>query len=250
MKKQFLSLLFATTSTLIVAQNVAINGTGAAPNTSAMLDISSTNKGVSFPNVNLSSETDAVTITTPMTGLMVYNTNAALPCGAGLYFNNGTSAAPQWVCFTKTTRNFHAFNNAARSNVSSTTHILQPGCTFNFTIPTGQIADLKIDAVIGGNNSSTTVGVRNIVDVIIYLNGTFLPQGGWNRVSCNNTSTAGNAFFTTSLSSWANNLTAGVYTVELRTARFGGTAGETITLGGDCSLTTDCGEIHGTLYYK
>ncbi len=248
--KKTISLLFfiCLIANKYFAQNVAINATGALPNTSAMLDVAATNKGVSFPNVSLTSETDAVTIPTPMAGLMVYNTNAAMPCGTGLYFNNGTTIAPRWVCFTKTTRNFHAFNTAQRAGVTSNVPTLQPGCTFAFTIPTGQTADLKIDAIIGGNNATTGTTDRSIVDVIIYQNGTFLAQGGWNRVSCNNSSAGGNAFFTTSLTTWSSNLPAGAYTISLMTARFSGPTA--VNIGGNCALDTDCGEIHGTLYYK
>ncbi len=248
MKRYFVILFFIQSINSLISQNVAINGTGAAPNVSAMLDVDATNKGVSFPNVNLTSETDAVTIPTPMTGLMVYNTNAAMPCGTGLYFNNGTTVAPRWICFTKTTRNFHAFNTAQRAGVTSTAPTLQPGCTFTFVVPTGQIADLKIDAIVGGNNSTTGTTDRTIVDVIIYQNGTFLPLGGWNRVSCNNSSGGGNAFFTTSLTTWSAGLTAGTYTISLMTARFSGTT--PVNIGGNCALDTDCGEIHGTLFYR
>lgn len=71
MKKQFLSLFFATTSIIVVGQNVAINGTGAAPNTSAMLDISSTNSGLLIPRMTTVQRT---AIATPATGLRVYDT--------------------------------------------------------------------------------------------------------------------------------------------------------------------------------
>ena len=246
--KKILLFLFATITSFSVAQNVGINATGAVPNTSAMLDVAATNKGVSFPNVALISETDAVTIPTPMTGLMVYNTTATMPCGAGLYFNDGTAAAPIWTCFSKTTRNFHAFDNAGRTNVTSAAATQQPNVTFTFVIPAGQTADLKIDAYVGGTNVSTTAGDRSIVDVIIYQNGTFLPQGGWDRITCANPGSGGNGFFGASITTWSPGLTAGTYTISMRTARFAGNTG--VTIGGDCALTTNCGELHGTLYYK
>jgi trimeric autotransporter adhesin len=76
-------------------QNVGI-GTN-TPDVSARLDISATNKGLLVPRVNLTSTTDATTITTPATGLLIYNTNAAVTGGTGFYYNNGSSAAPAWV---------------------------------------------------------------------------------------------------------------------------------------------------------
>ena|ERR1035437_309911 len=81
------------------SQNLGVNATGVAPDASAGLDVNFTNKGVLYPNVNLTSNTDAATIPSPATGLMVWNTNAALSCGAGYYYNAGTPATPAWLCF-------------------------------------------------------------------------------------------------------------------------------------------------------
>lgn len=67
----------------------------ATPNSSAILDITSTNKGVSFPNVDLQSATDATTIALPKKGLVVYNTGNTLT-PAGLYINTGLPASPNW----------------------------------------------------------------------------------------------------------------------------------------------------------
>lgn len=248
MKKFTLSLLICI-SAISFGQNVAINATGATPNTSAMLDVAATNKGVSFPNINLTSETDAVTIPSPMPGLMVYNTNAAMPCGTALYFNNGTAAAPIWTCFNKTVRHFHAYDNAGRTNVNSGVLTLQPGCTINFTIPTGETADIKIDALLGGTNVSTTAGQYSLVDVVVYLDGTFLAQGGWDRTSCINPSgTNTNGFFTATITTWASGVTAGAHTLQLMAARSAGTSN--VNLGGNCSTTTNCGEIHAAIFYK
>lgn len=83
-----------------VAQNVAINTSGADPDVSAMLDIVNSSKGLLLPRVALQSSTDATTIATPATSLLVYNTNASISGsygdGVGYYYNAGTSAAPSW----------------------------------------------------------------------------------------------------------------------------------------------------------
>lgn len=103
MKKVFL-LLFTT---LIVfqladAQNIGINSTGGVPAASAMLDISSTDKGLLIPRVSLTSTNTAGPVTSPATSLLVYNTatagiapNNVIP---GYYYWNGTA----WVAFTST----------------------------------------------------------------------------------------------------------------------------------------------------
>jgi hypothetical protein len=43
----------------LAAQSVAINNTSTPPDPSAMLDVSSTNKGILFPKVNLAGYNDA-----------------------------------------------------------------------------------------------------------------------------------------------------------------------------------------------
>jgi hypothetical protein len=87
-----LNLVFLSSD--ISAQNMGINLTGAAPDASAMLDIVSTNKGLLIPRISLLSTTDVVTIPSPATSLLVYNTNVAMTGGAvGFWYYNGT----QWV---------------------------------------------------------------------------------------------------------------------------------------------------------
>jgi hypothetical protein len=79
--------------------NVGINTT--SPNSSALLDVTATNKGVLLPQVALTGTTDATTIVTPATSLLVYNTgNAGTPpydVTKGYYYNAGTPAFPNWV---------------------------------------------------------------------------------------------------------------------------------------------------------
>ncbi len=76
------------------AQNVGI-GT-ATPNSSAKLHIESTNSGLLIPRVSLVAVNNGTSpVNTPVTGVLVYNTNAAITGGdgTGFYFWNGT----QWV---------------------------------------------------------------------------------------------------------------------------------------------------------
>jgi len=92
--------LMLATFTRAFTQNVAINTTGNAPDVSAMLDIVSSGKGLLLPRVSLISSTDATTITSPATSLLVYNTNASMTGtygdGVGYYYNAGTSVSPSW----------------------------------------------------------------------------------------------------------------------------------------------------------
>jgi hypothetical protein len=81
-----LTTLLATTA---FAQGVGINGTGAAADTSAILDLSATNKGLLVPRMTLAQRG---AIVQPATGLVVYQTDGA----PGLFWNSGTSASPNW----------------------------------------------------------------------------------------------------------------------------------------------------------
>lgn len=83
----------------ILGQNVGINATGAAADTSAGLDVSFTNKGLLIPRIALTATSDAATITRPATGLMVYNPGTGGLVPAGYYYNAGTKAAPNWTNF-------------------------------------------------------------------------------------------------------------------------------------------------------
>ncbi|MCB0790639.1 MAG: hypothetical protein H6595_01805 [Flavobacteriales bacterium] len=89
--------LFAVGS--LHAQGVAINTTGAAPNAAAMMDITSTNRGMLMPRVTY---TQRNAIPLPATGLWVYQTDdgAGPPYNpknaSGLWYFNGT----QWVRMT------------------------------------------------------------------------------------------------------------------------------------------------------
>lgn len=64
----FLFCLIVFTPTILIAQNVAINGTGASPHPSAVLDLSSPNQGFLAPRVP-----DTNAVTAPAEGLLIYD---------------------------------------------------------------------------------------------------------------------------------------------------------------------------------
>ncbi|MEI6750840.1 MAG: hypothetical protein WCM93_16920 [Bacteroidota bacterium] len=123
------------------AQNVGINADGTAPDGSAMLDVSSTTKGLLIPNIALSGTTDAATITTPALSLLVYNTATVSDVTPGYYYNSGTPGSPVW-----TRINVKPDWNAASGNVAE---ILNKP-----TIPTA--ADGSETKVTAGTNVTVT----------------------------------------------------------------------------------------------
>lgn len=68
--------------------NVGIGTT--SPDASALLDMSSTGKGVLLPRMTAAQKS---AIASPATGLLVYQTDGT----AGFYYNGGTPAAPAWL---------------------------------------------------------------------------------------------------------------------------------------------------------
>jgi hypothetical protein len=80
---------------LSVSAQVAVTTDGSAPDNSAMLDVKSTTKGFLPPRVALTAKNVATPVTSPATGLLVYNTATAgvAPNNvvSGYYYWNGTS---------------------------------------------------------------------------------------------------------------------------------------------------------------
>ncbi|GIV29652.1 MAG: hypothetical protein KatS3mg028_0718 [Bacteroidia bacterium] len=84
-------------TSVLHSQNIGINATGAVPDNSAGLDVNFSNKGLLIPRVGLTSSTDAATIPSPATSLLVYNTGTGGLTPAGYYYNAGTPGSPNWV---------------------------------------------------------------------------------------------------------------------------------------------------------
>jgi hypothetical protein len=74
------------------ASQVSVSADGAAPHSSAMLEVKSTGKGFLPPRINLQSVTDVTTVANPAEGLLIYNTNPSITngCGTGYYYYCGT----------------------------------------------------------------------------------------------------------------------------------------------------------------
>lgn len=93
----FVFILGVLSYAMAFTQNVGISNTAITPDVSAGMEVRYTNKGVLIPRVALTSVTDAATIATPATSLLVYCTGTGGLSPAGYYYNSGTPAAPNWV---------------------------------------------------------------------------------------------------------------------------------------------------------
>jgi hypothetical protein len=91
MKTKIYSLFaILTLSVTAWSQGVGVNESGNNPDPSAILDVESTDKGFLPPRMTTTQRNG---ITSPATGLIVYNTDD--DC---IQVNNGTPATPNWVC--------------------------------------------------------------------------------------------------------------------------------------------------------
>ncbi len=135
-----LAALVATAQTAS-AQGVAINTTGAAAHSSAMLDVSSTTKGMLAPRMTA---TERAAISGPATGLLVYQTDGT----SGFYYFNGSSWLPltgssssgYWALMGADIYNTNARNVGIGTNTPlAKLHVLDSNVRFSsasFTLPT------------------------------------------------------------------------------------------------------------------
>ena len=123
MNKQLLFLLPCIMFVMnIYAQNVGIGTT--SPNSSAMLDVQSTNKGMLVPRIALTAANAATPVTTPADALLVYNTatagtgiNTIVP---GFYYWN--ASANRWNAMKEESTNssvgFGSWGDCSNNNIS------------------------------------------------------------------------------------------------------------------------------------
>jgi len=84
MKKSLITLIIIVAIALSGFAQVAVNTNGSTPDSSAMLDVKSTSKGMLIPRMT---QVQRTAIVSPATGLMVYQTDST----TGFYFYNDTA---------------------------------------------------------------------------------------------------------------------------------------------------------------
>ena len=180
MKKIFLTLALVTG--MIASAQVRIGGTGTAVNSSAILELSSTTKGLLFPNVALTSTTVAAPVTAHVAGMTVYNTNTAGDVTPGLYVNSGSAwvrlgaaSATSGPLYGKTIRTVSAGPITwAADDISI---ILLPGFSGTVSLPS---ASANTNRVVGINNrSGGTIALTNTAggDIGVYTNENIIQFG-------------------------------------------------------------------------
>jgi hypothetical protein len=115
MKKQSLLLLLIISVTIFTktfAQNIAVNQTGNLPDTSAMLDVSSSNKGFLAPRMTTTQQN---AIPLPAKGLLIFNTT-----DNGFKVNTGTTGSPVWTALATGSGSTTNLLSSSANTISST----------------------------------------------------------------------------------------------------------------------------------
>jgi len=125
MRKKIITVLLGIGAGVATyAQNVGINATGANPDASAMLDVSSTNTGMLIPRVALTTRNAAAPITSPATSLLVYNTATAgtAPNNVtpGFYYWNGSA----WIAILANAGTTGGWSLTGNSGTDATVNFL------------------------------------------------------------------------------------------------------------------------------
>lgn len=125
---------------IMKSQGIGLNATGAVPNSSAMLDIVSTTRGLLIPRMTHMQITQ---IATPAIGLLAYSTDTI-----GFYFYNGAA----WVPLLSNSTANGGWALTGNSNTSTSTAAIGAAITANTNyVGTSDTKDLVIATSTGGN---------------------------------------------------------------------------------------------------
>lgn len=206
MKKYFYCLILIFFQVFQVSgQSVGISTTGDPPDASAMLDITSTTRGLLIPRVALTATNVAGPVTAPVTSLLVYNTatagtNTALAITPGYYYWSGSS----WI---RVTENGWKVGTAA----DATNPIGAAGSIGYFGTNTNSHVDLVTNDIVRGRLSNQGE----------FFIGTISPVIG------NLMNVAGNSTFPFAINGYTSQNGSGVYgKISSGTSTFGAVQGE------------------------
>ncbi|MGC5745784.1 hypothetical protein [Chryseobacterium sp. NFX27] len=191
----FGSYIASQNKTTSISLPLVLNPTGGnvgvgtnAPDNSALLDLSATNRGFLMPRVSLTSTTDGATVPSPASGLMVYNSNTALsPYGDGLYYNSGTSVAPQWSKLSPQTTDYQllgVFTSVATAPVDQAAiasgvivNNINLGLSVPITIPANSTAKIAVDYSVPVGTVGSAGTELGYYGIRFLKNGTEAPEG-------------------------------------------------------------------------
>ncbi len=187
MKKALTIILLGVSTLKLISQNIGINGSGATPHPSALLDIdaaSTPSLGVLIPRIALQAINISAPVTSPATSLLVYNTATAssgiTAVSPGYYYWDGT----QWVRFAYSPSGSSAndWNLLGNSGTVSSTNFIGTTDNIDFVFRTNNIERMRVlnngFVGIGITNPNQRLEVNNTIGIrssnpFLYFNSTF-----------------------------------------------------------------------------
>lgn len=183
-----LCIAFLLTSVTTFAQSsVGINNDGSTPDASAMLDVKSTSKGLLPPRVNLTGTTSASPVTSPATGLIVYNLATVSDVTPGYYFWDGSA----WDRFSATgSTKMNIVSKSATGALLKTDEMVLASNDVTLTLPAITSTDNGLSITvknvgsyldlitIQGNGGATIDGLATSTTLTRWKSCTFVASGG------------------------------------------------------------------------
>lgn len=210
------------------AQNVSINDEGLPGHASSILDVASNSRGVLLPRMT---EAERNAIASPAEGLLLYQTNGT----TGFYVHS--SGAWQALAGGAAEVDMPELYRAHSTDflLTGNTWSIVPGMSLDFTIPSGKSAKAHILVDVGVVTNASGNNNHSCTDIAITVNGSFLPNAGYKRVTAGTgaTSTHNNNVKNPVVTGYSE-LAAGDYNVSIyavRTCTGGNT--RNAVLGGD-----------------
>gem|GEM_PF-2041922 len=173
MKKCTLIFLMLLFSAATFAQSVGINSDGSIPDPSAMLEVKSSNKGFLPPRINLTGTTDVSTISSPVAGLLIYNTSNTNDVTPGYYYYGGSS----WV---KVDAGLWSFDLEEDISTSYNVGIGTAAPLTKLSIESGA---LSVKSGVGNAAARPAVGTSRIAGEIAGIGGGLGSDDGFIRLS-------------------------------------------------------------------
>ncbi|MEO7310434.1 MAG: hypothetical protein ABIX01_08560, partial [Chitinophagaceae bacterium] len=143
------------------AQNMAVNGTGALPDASAMVDIASTTRGFLAPRMTTTQQN---LIASPATGLLIYNltTNTFM-------VNTGTPAIPAWTPLSSSSSSSTNWLLTGNAATNSATNFLGTTDAVKLAFRTSNLQRMLIDELgrvgVGVTNPTNPLVVKDTFEI-------------------------------------------------------------------------------------
>lgn len=221
MTKFFLLAAAVFGSSFSLAQ-VAVNTTGALPTASALLDVSSTNRGVLIPQISIDSLKDVTSVPSPANGLIVFNTTqpgVRNDMSRGYYWYSTNAAAWVKLADNLTDNVWKAGGLGIQLRDTSDGVDIMDGYTGSATNWSPKVKILKkVDSallnsknnitalVLSGVNRKTTAGWESRQKTSIIFENVYLLADGFTS----GTNTVGISAYTENAGTTASNLTNGL----------------------------------------